>query len=80
MRSLGLSAAVLITCMAHPAAACLNDSEIQQAEGEFRARYAVSASPAEPGRWSAPIGSVLGAGAILSAAGVLLWWRRAGRG
>jgi hypothetical protein len=72
MSPLRFAAAVLIAALAHPAAACLNDSEIPHAESEFRARYAM----APESRRLAP--TLIALGAALGAAGVVWWWRARG--
>ncbi len=69
-------AVLLIMVLTLPASACLNDSEIAHAEGEFRARYAGGTSAAS-GAQTTLIVLALG---LASGVGGLLWWRWVRRG
>lgn len=73
-----LRVSLLILVLALPASACLNDSEISRAEGEFRARYAGGPAAAATSSRTTIIGGVLVLGLVGSGIG-LIWWRRARR-
>ncbi len=66
---LGLSALFLLTALALPAPACVNDREVNRSEREFKSQYleqppAATPEPSPPSSQTVPY-AFLGAGAVL---------------
>ncbi|OWK45046.1 hypothetical protein [Fimbriiglobus ruber] len=75
-----LTCLVVIALAAAPAVACINDSELQSHEREFRSQYGkpapVAAPPANPPSSSPSSGTIAGgAGVLLLLGATVVAWR-----